>query len=76
MLSNINSYILINYKSLELEFKTNYKSSNHTKNLAILISQYTEKNVSDSIIFIKDTIINTTNPVEFIRAISKSKKKS
>ncbi len=69
LLSDIRSFILIEYQSLKLEYKLEYKINNSTVNLTLLLSKYFNINKEESFKFIKQSITKTDNPVQFIRAV-------
>ena len=56
---------MIEYQNLKLEYKTSYKNSNSTNNLAILLKEYYSNTKEDNILLIKNTIRNTNNPIQF-----------
>lgn len=69
ILSDIRSFILINYNELKLEYKLNYKTNYNTNNLVKLLSKYFNLTNSKAIEFLKDSISETTNPIELLNIV-------
>jgi hypothetical protein len=60
---------LIEYHSLKLEAKTSYKTYKSTQDLATLLSKHLNQDIDTAISTIKQKILKTKNPVEFIKIL-------
>jgi len=60
---------MIEYQNLKLEYKTFYKNSTSTNNLATLLKEYYLNSKKENILLIKNTIKNTNNPIQFYKIL-------
>ena len=64
---------MIEYHTLKLESKNDYRTNNSTQALASLLSDYYKVDKLIFMEFIKTDIKNTTNPVKFLKEIENYK---
>jgi hypothetical protein len=60
------------YYNLKLENRNNYKNSQYTDSLVMMISEYYGLNEKESLEIVKNTITTTKTPIELLRTLQKS----
>jgi len=62
---------MIEYQNLKLESLNHYINSKYTTDLSNLLSKYYNKNYVTCFNLIKNNIKHSTNPIQFLKTITK-----
>lgn len=60
------------YYNLKLESRNNYKNSQYTDSLVLMVSDYYELDKKESLKIVKNTVSMTKTPIELLRTLQKS----